>query len=220
MLLLGCAATWLWPALAAADWEPFLVSKTTTSQTVAARTDPALIASVRRPASDDEQPPPAVDAPDRHPWLVRLALGVQASLLHQENGGNKLRKPAFAMLDLGYSPTTRLTLLLRLASWVSYKPFALQFVGAGASYMFAPEGIFVSGVVGMSVLDDRFGLPGDSGEAVQGVTAHIELGQRWNMSPLFTFTIGAHGEVGTPWLHSDLSMTDVAIGLFAAVGYH
>ena len=219
VLLVSCAAAWLWPGPAAADWEPFFDLKDTPSQAVAARSDPSLSGSVRRRMRDDEQPPAAETNSERQLWLVRLSLGIQANLMRM-SGANRLRKPTFANLDLGYSPVPRLTLLLRVGSWLPYEPFALQFVGAGASYMFASEGIFVTGIVGMSVLDDQFGLPGDSGEAVQGVTAQVELGQQWNLSRLFTFTIGAHAELGTPWLRSDLTATDVGVGMFAAIGYH
>jgi hypothetical protein len=150
--------------------------------------------------------------------MVRLSLGVQAGLL-REGGATQLRKPTFASLDLGYAPTRHLVLLLRVSSWLAYEPYALQFVGAGASYYFAPDGMFVTGVVGMSVLDDHAGLPGDSGEPVQGLSVQVDVGQQWALGPRFAFSVGAHAELGTPWLRGVVEATDIGVGIFVALSY-
>jgi hypothetical protein len=137
----------------------------------------------------------------------------------RQTGATQLRRPSFVNLDLGYAPTRRVTLLLRVASWLAYQPFAVEFVGAGASYFFAPDGMFVTTVVGVSVFDDHAGLPGDSGEQVQGLTGQLEVGQQWDMSQFLAFTVGAHLEVGTPWLHGKTQATDLGVGIYAAIGY-
>jgi hypothetical protein len=147
-----------------------------------------------------------------------LALGIQASLIRQV-GETQLRRPSFANLDLGYAPSRRLVLLLRISTWLEYEPFALQFVGAGASYFFAPEGMFVTGVLGVSVFDDRAGLPGDSGEQVQGLSAQLDVGQQWALARRFVFCVGAHAEVGTPWLRGVAQATDLGVGMFVSIGY-
>jgi hypothetical protein len=147
-----------------------------------------------------------------------LALGIQASLIRQV-GDTQLRRPTFASLDFGYAPSRRVMLLLRVSTWLAYEPFALQFVGAGASYFFAPDGMFVTGVLGMAVFDDQPGLPGDSAEQVQGFSAQLEVGQQWALSPRFMFCVGAHAEVGTPWLRGVAQATDLGVGLFTSIGY-
>jgi hypothetical protein len=172
------------------------------------------------PAADDAERAPPADAanPEQGPWLVRLSLGIQAGLLRQ-SGATQLRKPTFANLDLGYAPTRHVILLLRVSSWLAYEPYALQFVGAGASYFFAPDGMFVTGVLGVSVLDDRAGLPGDSGEVVQGLSAQVDVGQQWALSQHLGFCLGAHIEVGTPWLRGVVEATDLGVGIFVSLSY-
>jgi hypothetical protein len=162
-------------------------------------------------------PPPApkeVDTAGAGEFLIRINLGAQANFMRL-NAGSTLRKPGFVSVDLGYGILPNIAVLLRAATFLSYDAYGVQFLGAGASISFAPEGMYVAGLLGVSVLAPSFA----SDQRVQGLAMQLELGQRWPLPAGFDFGIGAHFELATPFAGYFTEATSFGMGLFTSLGY-
>jgi hypothetical protein len=203
------------PPPAAATAQPLSPTPQVPSQ---ARQQPRTAPRSPTAQSSDVEHAPAAESDDRElgRWMVRLGLGFQAGFTRLD-GDSTLRRPSLAMLDLGYAPISRLVLLLRVSSWLSYDPFAFQFIGLGANYLLGIDGMFVTAVVGLSIVNDELVSSSYQGR-IQGLSAQIDVGQQWPISSIFGFSVGAHFEVGTPWL-GNLSITHFGAGLFAALSW-
>jgi hypothetical protein len=166
---------------------------------------------------DRERPPPHPPRPDdddEGPLLLRLSLGIEASFV-RAFGLSKLRHPSYATFDIGYRPDGDLAIVLRLASWLPYSPYASQFLGAGVSYRFEPDGMFLTGLVGLGMVSS---VSPKFEERLQGLAAQFDLGQQWPVSAALAFAVGVHFELATPWL-GVYSATDFAAGMFVALAY-
>jgi hypothetical protein len=163
---------------------------------------------------DDERAPEKQRPPEPHGVFARAQLGVGVALL-TTGDSSKLRLPSFAHLDLGYQFNEALALELRLATWLSYSDFAISFIGVGVTHGFEPEGMFVTGVVGLSFQDPAFGISGD--EERQGLAFHIDLGQKFTIADSLYFSVGGHFELGTPLGASALKFTGIGFGPFLSL---
>jgi hypothetical protein len=149
-----------------------------------------------------------------HGPFVRAQLGVGVALL-TTGSDSKLRLPSFAHLDLGYQLSESFAVALRIGTWLSYSDFAIAFVGVGVTHGIKPEGMFVTGMVGLSFLDPAFGISGD--EERQGLAFHIDVGQHFTLAEALYFSVGAHFELGTPLGASALEFTGVGAGPFVSI---
>lgn len=141
-------------------------------------------------------------------------MGAQVSLL-TDGDVSDLRLPAYAHLDLGYAFSPELAITARFGTWLSFDPWALDFIGAGVSFGFvAPETMFVTALLGVSLIDDAFAPSGD--EEAQGLAAHVDIGQRWTLASSLYFELGAHFELGTPWI-ADGDFVSFGVGPFLSV---
>lgn len=123
---------------------------------------------------------------------------------------SKLRLPAFAHLDLGYAFSESLGVLARVSTWLSYDPFGITFLGVGVMHGFEPDGMFITGLVGLAFEDPDFGIQGD--EEREGLAFHFDLGQRFIVADQLYFGVGAHFELGTPLGASALEFTTIGFG--------
>jgi hypothetical protein len=170
---------------------------------------------------DPERAPearPIAPEPERGPVALRFALGLEISLLTVDQP-EALRTPTGFALDLGWAPLPDWIFWLRAASWFAFDPVAFQFLGLGATHLFLEEQMFVSGFLGISILDGEFGVPGGSDERVQGLALNIEIGQTWSLATRVNFDLGVRFELGTPWLGDGYDAAQIAIGPFIAIGY-
>jgi hypothetical protein len=163
---------------------------------------------------DYERLPDRGPPPEPHGPFVRLQLGVGVALL-TTGDTSQLRLPSFAHLDLGYQFSEALALALRLGTWLSYDSFAITFVGVGVTHGFEPEGMFVTGMVGLSFRDPAFGISGD--EERQGLAFHLDLGQRFTLAQSLYFAVGGHFELGTPLGASALEFVGFGVGPFVSL---
>lgn len=163
---------------------------------------------------DDERAPVKLPPPEPHGPFVRAQLGVAVALL-TTGDESQLRLPSFADLDLGYQFSEALALELRLGTWLSYDKFGITFVGVGVTHGFEPDGMFVSGVVGLAFEDPAFGISGD--EERQGLAFHIDLGQNFTLAESLYFSVGGHFELGTPLGASGLEFTGIGFGPFLSI---
>jgi len=175
---------------------------------------PERVAFSRELSRDSERiPGPVTRPPPPSGPFARLALGAGVALLTNGDASD-LRLPSYAHLDLGYAFSPEIALNLRFGTWLSFSPFALDFIGAGASFGFAPEGMFVTVLLGVSLADESFFIDGEEG--VQGLAAHLDLGQRWTLVDQLYFELGAHFELGTP-LAGEREFTSLGVGPFVSV---
>ena len=169
----------------------------------------------RSPSSELERPPPPAPLKPPPPSgpFARIALGAGVALL-TDGELSDLRLPSYAHLDLGYAFSPEFALTARLGTWLSFSPFALDFIGAGASFGFAPESMFVTALIGLSFADDAFFVDGSD---LQGLAVHLDLGQRWTVTGQLYFELGAHFELGTPLLTNSEEFVSIGIGPFVSV---
>ena len=171
---------------------------------------PARSARVR----DEERLPQVLPPPEPHGPFVRAQLGVGVALL-TTGDDSQLRLPSFAHLDLGYQFSEAFALAVRVGTWLSYDKFGIAFLGVGVTHGFEPEGMFVTGVVGLSFQDPAFGISGD--EERQGLAFHLDLGQKFTLAEQLYFSVGGHFEVGTPLGGSGLEFTGIGVGPFVSL---
>lgn len=173
-------------------------------------------APARSNAADFERVPPTppLRPPPPSGPFVRFALGAGVALL-TDGDLSDLRLPSYAHLDFGYAFSPALALTARVGTWLSFSPWALDFLGAGASFGFAPESMFVTALIGVSFSDETFFFDGE--EDIQGLAVHLDLGQRWTLTGQLYFEVGAHFELGTPLLTNSEEFVSVGIGPFVSV---
>ncbi|HEY2736674.1 MAG TPA: hypothetical protein VGI70_21890, partial [Polyangiales bacterium] len=165
---------------------------------------------------DHEHPLPRPTRPDEDegPLLMRLSLGIEASIARAYDV-TSLRRPSYASFDIGYRPGGDLAIVLRLQSWLPYSPYASQFLGAGVSYRFDPEDMFLTGVIGVAMVSS---VSPKFEERLQGLAGQFDLGQQWPLSAALAFAVGVHFELATPWL-GVYQATDFGAGMFVALAY-
>jgi hypothetical protein len=163
---------------------------------------------------DEERLPQVLPPPEPHGPFVRAQLGVGVALL-TTGDDSQLRLPSFAHLDLGYQFSEAFALAVRVGTWLSYDKFGIAFLGVGVTHGFEPEGMFVTGVVGLSFQDPAFGISGD--EERQGLAFHLDLGQKFTLAEQLYFSVGGHFEVGTPLGGSGLAFTGIGVGPFVSL---
>jgi hypothetical protein len=181
---------------------------------------PPPSAAERAAAHDLERPPPppVVEEPQPWPVLVRLTLGVEGSIWFAGND-TKNHVPVTTAIDLGYVLSSELAILIRASTWLSAGEgdFANEFIGAGASYRFAEQTMYVTGALGLGIT--RVNGFSDFHHYVQGVTLQAEFGETWGLSDHSEMALGAQFQIGTPagGTKPD-AFPSLGAGLFLAIG--
>ena len=182
---------------------------------------PPPSAAERAAAHDAERPPvppKRVEEPEPWPVLARLTLGAEGSLwLAGDN--SKQFTPVTTAIDLGYVLSPELAILVRGSTWLRAADGhpANEFLGAGASYRFAEESMYATGVLGLGIA--RYGGVRDFQHYVQGVTLQADFGETWRLSDHSEMALGAQFQIGTPIGGTKVdAFTSLSAGIFLALG--
>lgn len=182
---------------------------------------PPPTAAERAAAHDLERPPTPpkrVEEPEPWPVLVRLTLGVEGSLWLAGND-SKLFTPITSAIDLGYVISPELAIVVRGSTWLRAADGhpANELMGAGASYRFAEQTMYATGVLGVGLA--RYGGVREFQHYVQGLTLQAEFGETWGLTDHSEMALGAQFQIGTPigGTKSD-AFTSLSAGIFLAIG--
>lgn len=169
------------------------------------------------PAQDTERPPVApVDKPDGTGFVARLSLGI-AGALWLSGDDARLARPVMLGLELGYAVSRGISVVARACSWLPNDGLANEFVGAGAVYHLVAARVYVASALGVSWT--RVGGLGDGSHHLQGLAIEADVGQRFPVWGASAFSLGAHFQIGTPWLgRAPDAFTSLLAGVFMAFG--